>query len=57
MKKEILCKTCFYWVDCSKKEKTHGFCLMCDLFTYTKKTKCRDYINGKPMTEKEFESR
>ena len=54
--KEILCKTCNYWVDCGEKEaEAHGFCLLESLFTYTKRSKCRDYEKGKPMDEDEWE--
>lgn len=50
--KEILCKTCICWVDCGAK----GFCLCEDLFTYTAKTECDDYVNGEPSTEREFDN-
>ena len=51
------CKCSHYikWVDC----KTKGFCLCKDLFTYTKLLECSscpDYVEGKPVTEEEFES-
>lgn len=52
---KILCKTCLFWVDCSKEDKTDGFCLMEDLFTHTAKTKCPNYEEGKPMNEQEYE--
>lgn len=52
----ILCKSCVFWVNCSKPDKkNYGFCLVRDLFTYTAKTKCSDYTKGKPMTEQEYE--
>ena len=51
MEKKILCKTCVNWVDC----KTKGFCLLEDLFTYTKKRRCIDYEKGEPVTEQEYE--
>ena len=48
----ILCKTCVFWVDCNNE---NSFCLVRDLFTPTFNTKCRDYKEGNPMTEKEYE--
>ena len=40
----------------TKDNKPYGFCLQCDLFTYTSKTKCSMYLEGKPLTEKEYEN-
>ena len=52
----ILCKSCLCWVDCGKKNnKPYGFCLCEYLFTYTAKTSCKEYINGTPSTNKEWE--
>lgn len=48
---EILCKTCICAVLCKDKQ----FCLNEELFTYTAKTSCQDYIQGTPMTEQEYE--
>ena len=48
---EILCKTCAAWVDCKDK----GFCLCENLFTYTARTKCSDYVKGTPITEEELD--
>ena len=52
---EIVCKKCACWVDCTKNGETKGFCLQENLFTYTAKTSCQDYIEGTPMTEQEYE--
>lgn len=53
----VLCKTCCHWVDCGEKDgKPYGFCLNLDLFTYTAKTACAEYDEGKPVTEEEFDS-
>lgn len=53
---KIVCKKCSCWVDCTKdKNKPYGFCLMEDLFTYTEKTKCEKFIDGTPVTEKDFD--
>ena len=46
-----ICQKCTWWVDCHNK----GFCLQEDLFTYTEKESCRDFEQGKPMTEEEYE--
>jgi hypothetical protein len=55
--KEILCESCCHWVDCGEKDgKPYGFCLNLDLFTYTAKTACAEYDEGKPVTEEEFDS-
>ena len=59
MKDNVLCAKCACWVDCSTSQKVYGFCLSKDLFTYTKvKTteNCIDYVEGNPLTEKEYES-
>ena len=48
---KILCKTCIYSVLCDDKQ----FCLIEDLFTYTKKTRCKSYEEGSPITEAEYE--
>ena len=53
--KEILCKSCIKWVDCSIDNEPHGFCLLEDLFTYTERTSCNDYVKGEPFTEEEWE--
>lgn len=53
--KEIVCTKCSCWVDCSRGEETYGFCLTEPLFTYTAKTRCSDFIDGTPLTEKEFD--
>jgi hypothetical protein len=55
MDKEILCKKCLFWVDCSKENKVEGFCLCRDLYSITAETECADYENGEPMTEQEYE--
>lgn len=55
MNKKILCKTCIFWVDCTKDNKPKGFCLLEDLFTYTDKEVCENYTEGKPVTEAEYE--
>ena len=52
---DMLCCKCMYWVNCTKEDEIDGFCLTEDLFTHTKKTECKDFMEGKPMTEKEFE--
>ena len=53
---DILCKTCAAWVDCGlKDDKPYGFCLMCDLFTYTAATTCPNHVDGEPIPEKEYE--
>lgn len=54
--KEILCKTCAHWVDCTKGGKADGFCLNEPLFTHTARTRCPDYTRGTPMTEDEYEN-
>lgn len=51
VEKMNVCRTCVYWVDC----KTRGFCLNMDLFTYTAKRRCESHLEGKPVTEKEWE--
>lgn len=52
---ECLCNKCATWVDCGIREnKPYGFCLQQDLFTYTARTDCIDFIEGKPITEKEY---
>lgn len=59
MKNKILCTKCACWVDCSKPNNIYGFCLKQDLFTYTRVTaheNCLDYVDGQPLTEKEYES-
>lgn len=54
---EVLCKTCLCWVDCGKRSgKIYGFCLVEDLFTYTAKTSCKEYIRGNPSIENEGEA-
>lgn len=54
---KILCKTCNHWCDCGVKDgKPHGFCFMEDLFTYTWRSKCSNYVSGDPVTEEEFEN-
>lgn len=54
--KDILCKKCATWVDCGKKNgETYGFCLQESLFSYTARTLCNDYLEGKPMSECEFD--
>lgn len=58
MKDDVLCAKCACWVDCSKNGKAKGFCLSKDLFTYTKiplSVICPDYVEGNPITEKEYE--
>ena len=53
--KTILCKTCLFWVDCSKGEEVDGFCLQRDLYERTAETDCPDYESGEPMTEQQYE--
>lgn len=56
--KEVLCKSCLCWIDCDpkgRKGKPYGFCLCRDLFSYTAETECKDYVNGTPSTDKEWE--
>ena len=55
MEENVLCYKCMYWVNCSRGRKKEGFCITEYLFTYTKKTECKDFMEGKPMTEKEFD--
>lgn len=53
---ETLCEKCIVWVDCGKKGgEPHGFCLYEDLFTYTARKQCNDYVEGKPATEEQWE--
>ena len=49
----ILCHKCTLWVRCEKG----GFCQVKPLFTFTEKEQCADYISGKPMTIKEWETK
>ena len=52
----VLCKSCIKWVDCSKNNNLPmGFCLCEDLFTYTEKLQCHEYVKGTPYTEAEWE--
>jgi hypothetical protein len=53
---EIICSKCSSWVDCGiKYGERYGFCLLQDLFTYTARTDCVDFTEGKPLTEKEYD--
>ncbi|WP_074640531.1 hypothetical protein [Treponema bryantii] len=53
---KVLCKSCEKWVDCTKDDNLPiGFCLVEPLFTYTERTLCGDYEQGKPFTEEEWE--
>lgn len=59
MKDNVLCAKCARWVDCSTTKNVIGFCLDRDLFTYTKiltSESCPEYLEGNPLTEKEYES-
>lgn len=57
MKKDVLCETCNFWVDCTREDnKPHGFCICRDLFTYTYETRCKDYAKGTPISEDDFEN-
>lgn len=48
-----ICKTCIMWV---LKTNGKGFCLNEPLFTETARGQCSGYIDGKPMTEREFDN-
>ena len=52
---KILCETCQFWVRCENDDSS--FCLCRDLFTPTHATECRDYSEGEPMTEEEFDGK
>lgn len=49
-----LCHSCTAWVDCSEKDKLHGFCLCKELYTYTLEKHCNDYVKN-PLIEENFE--
>lgn len=56
----VLCTHCNNWVKCTPHEKArirepYGFCITEYLFTYTAKDKCKDFVEGKPMSEEEWE--
>lgn len=50
-KPPILCHKCMLWVKCDKG----GFCQAKNLFTFTAQIACNDFIQGKPITIKEWE--
>lgn len=53
---KVLCKSCTRWVKCEREEGViMGFCLNEDLFTYTAKLRCPNYMKGMPIKEKEFD--
>lgn len=57
MSNKVLCESCLYWVNCHKKNnKPNGFCLTMDLFTYTAKSKCKDYEEGRPTLVEEYDN-
>ena len=42
---KVLCKSCIKWVKCEREEGViMGFCLNEDLFTYTAKLRCPNYM-------------
>lgn len=49
---DIKCLHCYHYV----KKETGGFCLEKDWDKDSEETECRDFEEGKPMTEKEFEN-
>lgn len=48
-----ICSKCIMWV---LKTNGKGFCLNEPLFTETARVSCPGYIDGKPMTEREFDN-
>ena len=56
MPNKILCYHCSSWVDCSNDAEKKGFCITENLYTYTEREECKDFEEGDPMTEQEYEN-
>ena len=52
-----ICEQCSAWINCGEKDKKpYGFCLWEDLYTYTERSWCKEFSEGRPMDIKEYES-
>lgn len=49
----VKCHTCEYWVCCDEKKKL-GFCLLRNLYTFTKSYHCKEHFEGEYMLLSEF---